>query len=109
MVFKCHQTYQIYHISFKLTLQKAPFDITSYLKMIYCLNSVGTTKLCGSTAPYGIYNTRGRYLTVYFHSDSSIVGSGFDMISTSYHTGKLELDLSYFQDTVGAWCDLVFA
>ena len=57
-----------------------------YIKML-CYFSSGN-KICGSTAPVGVYQTSGRYLTVYFHSDGSDQFSGFDMIITSYHTGE---------------------
>lgn len=49
---------------------------------------IGGSRLCGNTPPNRVFTTSGRFLTMWFRSDSSQQYSGFDMVITSYHTGS---------------------
>ena len=45
-------------------------------------------KQCGYSPPAGVLTTRGQFMTLYFQKDSTYIYFDFDMILTSYHTGK---------------------
>ncbi|KAH3884274.1 low-density lipoprotein receptor-related protein 3-like [Dreissena polymorpha] len=49
-------------------------------------------KQCGSYVDPFVYTTSNSALTLWFKSDNSNTGKGFDMIITSYHTGICDPD-----------------
>lgn len=44
-------------------------------------------RLCGRSTPSGVYKSRGRYITLYFESDSIVQDTGFDMVITAFASG----------------------
>ena len=58
------------------------------INLNHCVLHLGG-KLCGNTAPTNTYRSLGKSMTVYFQSDGSDQFSGFKMVVTPFHTGKL--------------------
>ena len=71
--------------------------LTQYviLRKLNIIISTGGKK-CGHSTPMGIFTTTGRYMTLYFESDNSVQGRGFDMIITSFRDSRCSCGCWYF-------------